>query len=89
MLSRLVCSKNNLFFAFLVAGYIFDVILYDYIDFTSADELMALFLLFFSGLIINERRNIKEMIPLFVVLIIFYSILLILSVSILIFPRPY
>ena len=27
MLSRLVCSKNNLFFAFLVAGYIFDVIL--------------------------------------------------------------
>ena len=71
MLSRLVCSKNNLFFAFLVAGYIFDVILYDYIDFTSADELMALFLLFFSGLIINERRNIKEMIPLFVVLIIF------------------
>mgnify|MGYP001702479622 CR=1 FL=1 len=88
MLSRLVCSKNNLFFAFLVAGYIFDVILYDYIDFTSADELMALFLLFFSGLIINERRNIKEMIPLFVVLF-FYSILLILSVSILIFPRPY
>ena len=71
MLSQLVCSKNNLFFAFLVAEYIFDVILYNYIDFTSADELIALILLFFSGLIINERRNIKEMIPLFVVLIIF------------------
>lgn len=76
MLSQLVCSKNNLFFAFLVAGYIFDVILYDFIDFTSVDELMALFLIFFSGLIVYERKNIKEVIPLCIIfgIFLFYTL---------------
>ena len=52
MLSQLVCSKNNLFFAFLVAGYIFGVILYDFIEFKYTDELMALFLCLFAGIVI-------------------------------------
>ena len=50
MLSRLVCSKNNLFFAFIMAGYIFGVILYDFFEFKYTDELMVLFLCTFAGI---------------------------------------
>lgn len=71
MLSRLVCSKNNLFFAFLVAGYIFGVILYDFIEFKYTDELMALFLCLFAGVIVWERKNWKELIPVVIIIIIF------------------
>ena len=60
MLSRLVCSKNNLFFSFLVAGYIFGVILYDFIEFKYTDELMALFLCLFAGVIVCERKTGKS-----------------------------
>ncbi|WP_455585077.1 hypothetical protein [Bacteroides sp.] len=76
MFKQIVFSKNNLFFIFLIWGYIFNVILYDYIDFTSADEIMALFLLFFAGLIINERRNLHETLPLCIVvgIFLFYAV---------------
>nr|WP_186972078.1 hypothetical protein [Bacteroides intestinalis] len=71
MLSQLVCSKNNLFFAFLVAGYIFGVILYDFIEFKYTDELMALFLCLFAGIVVWERKAWKELIPVTIVVFIF------------------
>lgn len=71
MLSRVVCSKNNLFFAFLVAGYIFGVILYDFIGFKYTDELMAIFLFMFAGAMVLERKNWKELIPVCIVVAIF------------------
>lgn len=76
MLSRVVCSKNNLFFAFLVAGYIFGVILYDFIEFKYTDELMALFLCLFAGVLVWERKTWKELMPIFVVaaIFLFYTI---------------
>ena len=61
MLSRLVLSKNNLFFAFLIFGYLFGVIFYDFIEFSYVDELMALFLVVFAGMIVIERKNWKEL----------------------------
>ena len=71
MLSQLVCSKNNLFFAFLVAGYIFGVILYDFIEFKYTDELMALFLCLFAGIVVWERKAWKELIPVTIIVFIF------------------
>ena len=71
MLSQLVCSKNNLFFAFLVAGYIFGVILYDFIEFKYTDELMALFLCLFAGIVVWERKAWKELSPVTIVVFIF------------------
>ncbi len=50
-------SKNNLFFVFLIFGYIFGVMLYDFIEFKYTDELMAAFLVLFTGLILWERRS--------------------------------
>ena len=61
MLSRLVLSKNNLFFAFLIFGYLFGVTFYDFIGFSYVDELMALFLVVFAGMIVIERKNWKEL----------------------------
>ena len=63
MLSRLVFSKNNLFFAFLIFGYLFGVIFYDFIGFDYVDELMALFLVVFTGMVVMERKKWKELIP--------------------------
>ena len=59
MLSRLVFSKNNLFFAFLIFGYLFGVIFYDFIGFDYVDELMALFLVVFTGMVerVDTHRN--------------------------------
>lgn len=76
MLSRLVFSKNNLFFAFLIFGYLFGVIFYDFIGFDYVDELMALFLVAFTGMVVMERRNWKELMPLGIVtgIFIFYLI---------------
>ena len=71
MLSQLVCSKNNLFFAFLVAGYIFGVILYDFIEFKYTDELMALFLCLFAGIVVWEKKAWKELIPVTIIVFIF------------------
>ena len=70
-MSSLVFSKNNLFFAFLVIGYLFGVILYDFLEFKYTDELMVLFLLLFASLVVQERRKWKELIPLSIVVGIF------------------
>ena len=76
MLSRLVFSKNNLFFAFLIFGYLFGVIFYDFIGFDYVDELMALFLVVFTGMVVMERKKWKELIPIGIVsgIFIFYLI---------------
>ena len=71
MLSRLVCSKNNLFFAFIMAGYIFGVILYDFFEFKYTDELMVLFLCAFAGIMVWERKSWRELVPLALVAVIF------------------
>ena len=73
---QLVVSKNNLFFLFLIFGYIFGVIFYEYLGFDYADELMALFLLLFAGIAIWERRKMKELTPLLVLagVFIFYLV---------------
>ena len=70
-ISSLVFSKNNLFFTFLVIGYIFGVIFYDFIEFKYTDELMALFLALFAAIMIWERKNWKETIPIVTVICIF------------------
>ncbi|WP_291528215.1 hypothetical protein [Bacteroides sp. UBA939] len=70
-MSSLVFSKNNLFFIFLVMGYIFGVILYDCIGFKYTDELLALFLAFFAALILWERKNWREAIPIMTIICIF------------------
>ncbi len=69
-------SKNNLFFVFLIFGYIFGVMLYDFIEFKYTDELMAAFLVLFTGLILWERRSWNQAKPLYIVLgvIVFYII---------------
>lgn len=64
-MKQLVISKNNLFFYFLVFGYLFGVIFYDYFKFDYTDELMAFFLVLFAGITVWERRNIKLLRPLF------------------------
>ena len=81
MLSRLVFSKNDLFFVFLTAGYLFGVILYDFIGFDYVDELMALFLVAFAGIVAMERRNWKELIPIGTVIGIFMFYFFILFLS--------
>jgi hypothetical protein len=67
----LIFSKNNLFFTFLVIGYLFGVILYDFVEFKFTDELMALFLVLFAAMIIWERRKWQEVIPIGIVFFIF------------------
>ncbi len=68
---QLVVSKNNLFFYFLIFGYLFGVILYDYLKFDFTDELMALFLVLFAGVTVWERKDIRELRPLFWVGVVF------------------
>ena len=46
-----------------MAGYIFGVILYDFIEFKYTDELMALFLCLFAGIVVWERKAWKELLP--------------------------
>lgn len=70
-MSSLVFSKNNLFFTFLVIGYLFGVILYDFLAFKYTDELMALFLVLFATMMVWERRKWKDVISLGVVISIF------------------
>lgn len=71
MARQLVLSKNNLFFYFIIFGYLFGVILYDYLKFDYTDELMALFLVLFTLVVAFERRNPKELIPLAVLALVF------------------
>ena len=73
---ELVISKNNLFFLFLLLGYLFGVILYDFLGFNYTDELMALFLAGFAISVIWERKIWKGLLPLIVILSIgiFYII---------------
>ena len=68
---QLVISKNNLFFYFLIFGYLFGVIFYDYLKFDFTDELMALFLVFFAGATVYERKDIKQLKPLLYLSLIF------------------
>ena len=58
---QIVLSKNNLFFYLLLFGYIFGVILYDFLKFDYTDEILALFLVLFAGITIWERKSIKEL----------------------------
>lgn len=76
MSRELVISKNNLFFLFLLLGYLFGVILYDFLGFNYTDELMALFLAGFAVSVIWERKSWKGLLPLIVILSIgiFYII---------------
>jgi len=69
-------SKNNLFFVFLIFGYILGVMLYDFIDFKYTDELMAAFLVLFTGLILWERRRWSQAKPLYILggIFLFYII---------------
>lgn len=69
-------SKNNLFFIFLIFGYIFGVIFYDFIEFKYTDELMAVFLVLFTGLILWERRGWNQAKPLYTIfgVLVFYII---------------
>lgn len=62
----LVLSKNNLFFVFLVFGYVFGVMLYDFIGFKFTDELMALFAGLFVVILCIERNHIKGIKPLLI-----------------------
>lgn len=58
MEKQIVLSKNNLFFYFLLFGYIFGVLLYNSSDtFKYVDEIMALFLVLFTGIIVWERKK--------------------------------
>ena len=70
-LSQVVCSKNNLFFVFLLVGYLFGVIFYDSLNLTYLDELMALFLTLFAGIVAWERKSWKVLRPLGIVCAIF------------------
>lgn len=76
MLQQIVLSKNNFFFYFLLFGYLFGVILYDFLKFDYTDELMALFLILFAGVTVWERKAIKELRSLLVVIgiFLFYTI---------------
>lgn len=76
MISQIVLSKNSLFFYFLFLGYIFGVILYDFLAFDYTDELMALFLVLFAGIATWERRNLGKLRPLLIIIsiFIFYTI---------------
>jgi hypothetical protein len=70
-LAKLVVSKNNMFFCFLVLGYLFGVILYDFIGFDYTDELMAVFLLVFAAATVRERHSMRQMAPLYLLFAIF------------------
>lgn len=54
-----------------MAGYIFGVILYDFIEFKYTDELMALFLCLFAGIVVWEKKAWKELIPVTIIVFIF------------------
>ena len=69
-------SKNNLFFGFLVLGYVFGVMLYDFLAFNYTDELMVVFLMLFAALTVYERRKFTDLKPVFIVCIIFLFYLL-------------
>lgn len=71
MIQQIVLSKNNLFFCFLLFGYVFGVILYDFLKFDYTDELMAFFLILFAGITVWERKNVKELYPLILIVCIF------------------
>ena len=71
MIQQIVLSKNNLFFCFLLFGYVFGVILYDFLKFDYTDELMAFFLILFAGITVWERKNYKELYPLILIVCIF------------------
>ena len=75
-MGQLVISKNNLFFYFLIFGYLFGVIFYDYLKFDFTDELMAFFLVLFAGITVYERKDIKQLKPLFYLglVFLFYTI---------------
>ena len=78
---QLVVSKNNLFFFFLVFGYLFGVIFYDFLGFDFTDELMAFFLVLFTGVTVWERKCVKQLYPLLWLILIFtfyiiYSIII-------------
>ncbi len=75
----LVLSKNNLFFGYLVFGYIFGIMLYDVFSskgFTYIDELMAAFSGIFILIICIERKNSKDLKPLIITTLIFIGYLL-------------
>ncbi len=77
MEKQIVLSKNNLFFYFLLFGYIFGVLLYNSSDtFKYVDEIMALFLVLFTGIIVWERKRIMDLYPLLILggIFIFYTI---------------
>lgn len=61
MMQKIVLSKNNLFFYLLLFGYAFGVVLYDFIEFDYADEILALFLVLFAGMTIWERKSTKDL----------------------------
>ena len=71
MIQQIVLSKNNLFFCFLLFGYVFGVILYDFLKFDYTDVLMAFFLILFAGITVWERKNYKELYPLILIVCIF------------------
>lgn len=75
-MQQIVFSKNKLFFYFLLFGYIFGVLLYDFIGFDYTDELMALFLILFAGMVIWERKNLQELRSLLIIggIFLFYTI---------------
>lgn len=75
-MQQVAISKNNLFFYFFLFSYVFGVLLYDYINFSSTDELLAFFLVLFAGMIIYERRSLRGVLPLLVMggIFLFYTI---------------
>ena len=76
MIQKVVLSKNSLFFCFLLLGYVFGVIFYDFLGFDYTDELMALFLAIFAGVTVYERKNINDLYPLMILIgiFIFYTV---------------
>lgn len=71
-MKQLVFSKNNLFFCFLIFGYLFGVIFYDYLKFDYTDELMAFFLVLFTSITVWERKDFKQLYPLLILISIFF-----------------
>lgn len=76
MTQQVILSKNKLFFFFLFFSYIFGVILYDSLAFDYTDEIMALYLVLFSGIIAWERKNVQDLRSLVIIIsiFIFYTI---------------
>lgn len=74
-------TKNNIFFVFLLLGYVFGVLLYDFLNFNYTDELMALFLGGFALVtVVLEKRiyDLKRVIVVFFIFILYliYSIII-------------